>query len=80
MGRAFLYAQSVSIPCLRSCDISKRMTISSQAYGAAGVVKTVRILEREMLTGMRMLGARTVNDLRPEMVERVDWQPIMPKL
>ena len=39
-----------------------------QAYGAAGVVKIIRILEREILMCMRLLGVRTVKDLVPEMV------------
>lgn len=39
-----------------------------QAYGAAGVTKVIRILEREVLLGMRMLGARSVSELVPEMV------------
>jgi L-lactate dehydrogenase (cytochrome) len=39
-----------------------------QAYGAAGVVKIIRILEREILQGMRLLGARSVSELTPEMV------------
>ncbi|KAJ7786460.1 FMN-dependent dehydrogenase-domain-containing protein [Mycena metata] len=49
---------------------------AQSAYGEAGVVKIVRILEREILTGMRGLGATSVKDLRPEMVERVDWDPL----
>lgn len=38
------------------------------AYGEAGVVKTVRILEREIVTGMRLLGASSIKELTPEMV------------
>ncbi|KAJ7040470.1 FMN-dependent dehydrogenase [Mycena alexandri] len=49
---------------------------AQSAYGEAGVVKIVHILEREILTGMRGLGATSVKDLRPEMVERVDWEPL----
>ncbi|KAG6888968.1 hypothetical protein C0995_004607 [Termitomyces sp. Mi166 len=48
-----------------------------QAYGVAGVVKIVHILEREIITAMRLLGARSVQDLKPELVERVDWQPLL---
>lgn len=39
-----------------------------QAYGEAGVVKIVKILEREIVYGMQLLGAPTVRDLVPEMV------------
>lgn len=39
-----------------------------QAYGDAGVVKVIKILEREIVYGMQLLGAATVNDLVPELV------------
>lgn len=41
-----------------------------QAYGAAGVVKIVRILEREITMGMRLMGAASVADLKPNMASR----------
>jgi L-lactate dehydrogenase (cytochrome) len=53
---------------------------AQSAYGAEGVVKLVRILEREILTGMRLLGAGNVKELKPQMVERVDWQPLGARL
>lgn len=40
----------------------------SQAYGEAGVVKIIKILEREVVHGMQLLGAPEVKDLVPEMV------------
>ncbi|KAJ6575256.1 FMN-dependent dehydrogenase-domain-containing protein [Mycena capillaripes] len=49
---------------------------AQSAYGEAGVVKIVQILEREIVTGMRSLGAAGVKDLKPEMIERVDWEPL----
>lgn len=42
--------------------------ITKQAYGEAGIVKIIRILKREIITGMRLLGARHVGELVPEMV------------
>jgi hypothetical protein len=36
------------------------------------VVKIVQILEREILTGMRGLGAASVKDLKPEMASRFE--------
>ena len=39
-----------------------------QAYGAAGVVKIIRILEREIMMCMRLVGATSVNQLVPSMV------------
>ncbi|KAF9786874.1 FMN-dependent dehydrogenase-domain-containing protein [Thelephora terrestris] len=53
---------------------------AQSAYGDAGVVKIIRILEQEIVYGMRLLGASSVRDLVPEMVERVDWQPELPVL
>ncbi|EMD41756.1 hypothetical protein CERSUDRAFT_41345 [Gelatoporia subvermispora B] len=44
------------------------------AYGEDGVVKAVQILEREIVTSMRLMGVTSVKDLVPELVERVDWQ------
>ncbi|KII93260.1 hypothetical protein PLICRDRAFT_151828 [Plicaturopsis crispa FD-325 SS-3] len=64
----------------RAVGLGRPFMYGQSAYGAAGVVKTVRILEREIVTGMRLLGATSVAELVPEMVERVDWQPIAPKL
>ena len=40
-------------------------------YGAAGVAQIIRILEREIMTGMRLLGASTVRDLTPDMVRYI---------
>lgn len=31
------------------------------------------VLEEEILTGMRLLGAASIADLKPEMVERIDF-------
>jgi len=39
-----------------------------QAYGVAGVVKITQILRREIVTAMKLVGATTIKDLRPEMV------------
>ncbi|PAV19486.1 cytochrome b2 [Pyrrhoderma noxium] len=50
------------------------------AYGDAGVERIIRILETEIMLGMRLLGATCLQELVPEMVERVDWQPINARL
>lgn len=39
-----------------------------KAYGAPGVVKIVEILQREILTAMRLLGVSSRRGLKPEMV------------
>lgn len=62
----------------RAVGLGRPFLYAQSAYGAAGVVKIVRILEREIVSAMQLVGARTIKDLVPEMVERVDWQPIVP--
>jgi len=47
---------------------------ANAAYGEVGIVKLIRIMEKEIQTGMRLLGAAKVTDLKPEMVIRVDYQ------
>ncbi|KDR85127.1 hypothetical protein GALMADRAFT_233766 [Galerina marginata CBS 339.88] len=70
----------VKAVCLgaRAVGLGRPFLYSQSAYGAAGVSKVIEILRREMLTTMRLLGASKVEDLRPEMVQRVDWQPYFP--
>jgi L-lactate dehydrogenase (cytochrome) len=40
-----------------------------------GVIKIIKILDREITTGMRLLGASNVGELKPEMVSDV-YTPI----
>ncbi|KAJ7631075.1 FMN-dependent dehydrogenase-domain-containing protein [Roridomyces roridus] len=54
--------------------LGRAFLYAQSAYGEAGAVKIINILQREILTGMRGLGAASVRDLKPEMVERVDWE------
>ncbi|KAJ7706039.1 FMN-dependent dehydrogenase-domain-containing protein [Mycena rosella] len=56
--------------------LGRAFLYAQSAYGESGVVKIVRILEREIITAMRGLGAASVKDLKPEMIERVDWEPL----
>jgi len=65
----------------KAVGLGRPFLYAQSAYGVSGVVKIVQILEREILTAMRLLGATSVQDLQPEMIERVDWQPLLcPKL
>ncbi|KAG6911859.1 hypothetical protein DXG01_000106 [Tephrocybe rancida] len=65
----------------RAVGLGRPFLYAQSAYGVPGVVKIVHLLEREIVTAMRLLGAGSVQDLTPEMVERVDWQPLVrPKL
>ncbi|KAJ3887196.1 FMN-dependent dehydrogenase-domain-containing protein [Lentinula edodes] len=50
------------------------------AYGEAGVIKLLDILRREITISMRLLGAASIRDLTPEVVERVDWEPVQRQL
>ncbi|OCH96537.1 hypothetical protein OBBRIDRAFT_765365 [Obba rivulosa] len=59
----------------KAVGLGRPFLYAQGAYGEEGVVKAVQILEREIVTSMRLLGATSVKDLVPEMVERVDWQP-----
>ncbi|KAL6302198.1 FMN-dependent dehydrogenase-domain-containing protein [Sparassis latifolia] len=60
----------------KAVGLGRAFMYAQSAYGEEGVIHTVRILEREILTGMRLMGATNVGELVPEMVERVDWQPV----
>jgi len=64
----------------RAVGLGRPFLYAQGAYGEAGVTKIMQILEREIVAGMRLLGAPTIKDLRPELVERVDWQPLVSKL
>jgi len=64
----------------KAVGLGRPFLYAQSAYGEAGVVRLIRILEREIMYGMQMLGARSLKDLIPEMVEKIDWQPPMAKL
>ncbi|BGO90255.1 RHTO0S03e04896g1_1 [Rhodotorula toruloides] len=52
---------------------------AQSAFGAAGVSKAIKILEEEVHSTMRLLGANTIADLKPEMVEVSSperWVPV----
>lgn len=72
----------VKAVCLgaKAVGLGRPFLYAQSAYGAEGVVKIIRILEREIYMCMRLIGARTVDDLVPQMVERVDWSAVAPKL
>lgn len=53
----------MSFPCP-----SRPQLTCSQGYGEAGVAKIIQLLNREIVTAMRLLGASRVSELKPEMV------------
>lgn len=67
IGRPFLYAQSVSCS-YGSCMENPVLIGFEKAYGVPGVVTIVEILQREILTAMRLLGVSSIKGLKPEMV------------
>ncbi|KAI5121350.1 hypothetical protein M0805_000658 [Coniferiporia weirii] len=64
----------------KAVGMGRSFLYAQSAYGEEGVERLLRILETEIVLGMRLLGARSVSELVPEMVEKVDWQPITAKL
>jgi len=58
----------------RAVGLGRPFLFAQSAYGEAGVVKLIRLLEKEVITGMRLLGATNVDELVPEMVEKVDFR------
>ncbi|EKM60941.1 uncharacterized protein PHACADRAFT_204088 [Phanerochaete carnosa HHB-10118-sp] len=51
----------------RAVGLGRPFLYAQSAYGTEGVVKVIRILEREIYMCMRLIGARTVDDLVPQM-------------
>ncbi|KAJ3895050.1 FMN-dependent dehydrogenase-domain-containing protein [Lentinula edodes] len=49
---------------------------AQSAYGEVGVRKLISILEREIVTAMRLMGVAKIAELTPDMVERVNWHPV----
>ncbi|KAH9937553.1 FMN-dependent dehydrogenase-domain-containing protein [Fomitopsis serialis] len=64
----------------KAVGMGRPFLYAQSAYGEAGVVQAVRILQREIILGMRLLGVTSVDQLVPELVERVDWQPLLARL
>ncbi|CAE6537965.1 unnamed protein product [Rhizoctonia solani] len=57
----------------KGVGLGRTFLFANGTYGERGVVKAVRILRNEIETGMRLLGATSLDELRPEMVERVPF-------
>ncbi|GAA5951389.1 hypothetical protein JCM8115_005137 [Rhodotorula mucilaginosa] len=63
----------------RGVGLGRPILYAQSAYGAAGVSKALQIMEEEIQMAMRLLGANTVADLKPEMVEVSSperWVPV----
>ncbi|KAG9315419.1 FMN-dependent dehydrogenase-domain-containing protein [Chiua virens] len=64
----------------KAVGLGRAFLYAQSGYGEAGVVHLVRILQREIKFGMESLGVSSIDQLSPEMVERVDWHAIPAKL
>ena len=66
-------ADIIKALCLgaKAVGMGRPFLYAQSAYGEEGVVRAVRILERELLTGMRLMGAASIKDLRPELVRHM---------
>ncbi|KAI5476148.1 hypothetical protein MNV49_000366 [Pseudohyphozyma bogoriensis] len=58
----------------KAVGLGRPFLYSQSAYGEDGVVRTIRILEEEIVNGMRLMGAPTLKDLKPEMVQCLSGQ------
>ncbi|KAF8592453.1 hypothetical protein K439DRAFT_1400272 [Ramaria rubella] len=59
----------------RAVGLGRPALYAQSAYGEAGVLRLITILEREIRAGMALLGAANIKDLKPELVEQVSFQP-----
>ncbi|KAJ3788978.1 FMN-dependent dehydrogenase-domain-containing protein [Lentinula aff. detonsa] len=68
----------VKAVCLgaKAVGLGRPFLYAQSAYGEVGVRKIISILEREIITTMRLMGVAKIDELTPDLVERVDWQPV----
>lgn len=57
----------------RAVGIGRAALFGLAAYGQAGVEKTLEILQDELYTTMQMCGARSLDDIVPEMVQGAEY-------
>ncbi|KAJ3835150.1 FMN-dependent dehydrogenase-domain-containing protein [Lentinula raphanica] len=60
----------------KAVGLGRPFLYALSAYGQEGVTKMLDILRREITISMQLLGAASIRDLTPELVERVDWEPM----
>ncbi|PBK77212.1 cytochrome b2 [Armillaria solidipes] len=61
----------------KAVGLGRPFLYAQSAYGEIGVLKIIKILEKEIVTAMKLVGAASVKDLTPDLIERVDWQPLV---
>ncbi|KAG9126364.1 Cytochrome b2, mitochondrial precursor [Ceratobasidium sp. 392] len=57
----------------KGVGLGRTFLFANGTYGEKGVVKAIRIMQNEIETGMRLLGVTRLDQLKPEMVERVPY-------
>lgn len=53
----------------KGCGIGRPFLFAMSAYGEAGVSRAMQLLKDEMVMNMRLIGARSVEELTPELVD-----------
>ncbi|KAK4057518.1 hypothetical protein OIO90_001587 [Microbotryomycetes sp. JL221] len=53
----------------KGVGLGRAMIYAQACYGEQGVLRAMQILQDEIKTGMMLLGAKTVKDLKPSMIE-----------
>ncbi|KAK4058620.1 hypothetical protein OIO90_000064 [Microbotryomycetes sp. JL221] len=53
----------------KGVGLGRPFLYAQACYGPAGIVRVAQILQGEIESGMKLLGAKSVKDLKPEMVE-----------
>ncbi|KAJ7282975.1 L-mandelate dehydrogenase, partial [Mycena rebaudengoi] len=56
----------------KGVGLGRTMLYAQACYGEAGVLRACEIMQAEIQRGMRLLGAKTIKDLKPELVELLD--------
>ncbi|GFZ51529.1 (S)-mandelate dehydrogenase, mitochondrial [Saitozyma sp. JCM 24511] len=56
----------------KGVGLGRPFLYAQTCYGEQGVVRAIQILEEEIQIGMRLLGAKSIADLKPSMVELLD--------
>ncbi|KAF5338853.1 hypothetical protein D9758_015577 [Tetrapyrgos nigripes] len=64
----------------KAVGLGRPFLFAQSAYGEAGVNKLIEIMHREIITTMRLVGASSVKELTPDLVERVDWESVRARL
>ncbi|KAG7450375.1 uncharacterized protein BT62DRAFT_984887, partial [Guyanagaster necrorhizus] len=57
----------------KAVGMGRPFLYAQSAYGEIGVLKILKILEKEIVTAMKLVGAASVKDLTPDLVSALVW-------